>query len=267
MVVKIIFSFIIISCFGMASPNSIILNKDTNSSVTLSVKELNDAINRAVSDKIATIHKEMVASQSKNSLDKNDVRDIFNDKFLNIMTSVQSEYKSAILGTNINMTYLGVFISLFAIFMGAVTYVSFKEQRKEIDKIIKVKLGKSTKERRKIVIKELKKSTEDMNDINYHQNILFYYINQIHATNLADIDNIDNKKLAKVYKEYNVLYEKIISITSLDKDTIVKTLPELNIVKFEQLKRSEPMQNYLKQIKEYFKDDSDLVSSIDKAIS
>ncbi len=246
MVVRIIFSFIIVSYLGVASSNSAMPNKDTNSSATVSVKEINDAINRAVSDKVATIYKEIIAGQPKVSLDENDVRDIFNDKFLNIMGSIQSEYKSAILSTNTNMTYFGIMVGLVTFAIGFLTLISFQKERKKLS-------NNAKKDYRKII--------ENINRIHYHQNILLNYINKRLVTNLS------KKEVQEAYADYNALHEKVIDITSLDKETIVKTLPELNTPKFKQLKKSVPMQNYLKQIREYFKDDSGLVSSIDKAIS
>ncbi len=287
MVVKIIFSFIIISCLSVASSNSTIPNKDTNSSATTaSAKEINDAINRAVSEKIATMHKEIIADQLKDSLNKNDVRDIFNDKFLNIMNSIQSEYRAAILGTNNNMTIFGILITIIALvtsFYNLFLSRSLKKEAKEIlndgEETFKIRIEK-IKENSRIAIDKseesfnnkinqiendsrvsIQNSIYNINKINYYQNILLNYINRRLTTNLSKMD------VDKAYADYAALHEKVISITSLDQETIATTLPELNIQKFEQLKRSEPMQNYLKQIREYFKDDSDLVSSIDKAIS
>ena len=252
------------SCLAVASTNNAIDNRDMNYSTVMSSKQLNEAIHKIVLEKIETIHEEIIASQAKDSLDKNDVRDIFNEKFLNIMTSIQSEYRAAILGTNNNMALFGIVITIIALlasFYNLLLSKNLKKEAKEIlnegEETFRERIDKIEKNSRDII----QGSINNINKINYYQDILHNHINRKLATNLTNMD------VKEAYADYNSLHEKVISITSLSKKIITTTLPELNVPKFEQLKKSKPMQNYLKQIREYFKDDLDLVAKIDEVIS
>ncbi|MFK5975816.1 MAG: hypothetical protein QM493_04860 [Sulfurovum sp.] len=225
------------------------------------IKEEIKSINEINSTKVAIITKE-------------DINIIFNDNFVNILSKIQSEYKSAILLTNGNITYFGSVITIFGFLITIMAILvsmynlyivnSLKKKvlsdlegeiltiRGDITKEIKIETNREIKQRTKrIVSSEIKLARKRINKIHNHQHKLFYYINNMFSTQLSKVSSLDTEEFQKIYATYNINYKLIADITSLDRGIMIETIKQLDIPKREQLRKSKVMQDYLKDLKEY----------------
>ena len=216
-----------------------------------------------------------------------EIRKIARDEFYKHINQTQLEHQNAIIKTNNNITLFGIvmgtiltLLGLFYYFNISKTFEKIKQERKEAIRELKDNLIEKITTEQKSIEENIKDTLEfqsskkikkiAMSEIELAMSKLFNLqklSEDLHfLLNKTLVQNLNKESPSKAFAKYNQRFEKIINITSLQKEHIIPALKEIKVPIYRSILHSNEMKKYLEALKDYT-DDIDIIEEVNKLLS